>query len=91
MSKKATVPANTLIDHESRMSLEEYADLLETMATKLREKSTFTVALNEQEVEVKPTDPATVEIKYEQKGSKHSFELELEWIEGQTPGKMVIR
>lgn len=79
-----------MIDYEERQSLEQATALLETIVAKLKEQGKFTFKQGETEIEIQPSGQIQTEIKYEVKGDKHSFEIELEWIPGQADQKMEI-
>lgn len=77
MSKEKVV----LVDYEEKMSLTKAAEFLESIAKKLREDGTFTLTHSGKDHEVAPASMVELEIKLEQKGDEHKFELELEWRE----------
>lgn len=81
-----------LLDREERQTLLEFAETLETIARKLKEKGAFTLTEGKREIVVEPADTLKVEYSYEKKGDKHSFEIEFDWRTGdQTPNKMSIK
>ncbi|AXI00160.1 amphi-Trp domain-containing protein [Sporosarcina sp. PTS2304] len=71
-----------LVDHEEKMSLINAAEFLETLAKKLREEGSFTLTHDGQTHHVTPTSRVELEIKLEKQNDKHTFEVELEWREG---------
>lgn len=82
---------NVLLKHKERQSYTEFADVLETIAQKIRTEKKFTMVQDGKPVEVNVADVLKVEFEYETKGDKHSFEIEFDWYEGQTgPSKMEI-
>ncbi|WP_019241405.1 MULTISPECIES: amphi-Trp domain-containing protein [Bacillus] len=72
---------NIIIDHKEKQSVEELANMLEMIAQKLKQQAKFTFVRNEKEIEVCPKGTVKTEIKYTNKGSKHSFEIEFDWDE----------
>ncbi|KXH80620.1 amphi-Trp domain-containing protein [Sporosarcina sp. HYO08] len=71
-----------LIDFEEKMTLANAATYFETIAKKLKEEGSFTLTVNGQPVEVKPSSNVELEIKLEKRRDQHKFEMELEWREG---------
>ncbi|MFC5711272.1 amphi-Trp domain-containing protein [Thalassorhabdus alkalitolerans] len=71
-----------LFKHKEKQSLEEAARFFENVAAKLRENGECSFIQDDEEVSLRPAKNVTYEIEYTQKGKKHSFEFELEWIEG---------
>ena len=71
-----------LVDHEEKMSLANAAEFLETLAKKLREDGTFTLTQGGQNHGVTPASTVELEIKLEKEHDKYSFEVELEWRDG---------
>lgn len=81
-----------LLDHEEKQSLATFATTLETIAKKLREEGQFHFFQGTESIEINPSEQIEAEYKYEKKGDKHSFEIELEWYEGEhSPKKMAIK
>jgi amphi-Trp domain-containing protein len=68
-----------LIDYEEHQRLNEFADMLESIAKKLKEDKQFTFLHNEEEIIIAPSEQVEAEYKYTIKGAKHSFEIELDW------------
>ena len=85
MNEQNRPTKQVLIDYEERQSLEQATALLETIVAKLKEQGKFTFKQGETEIEIQPSGQIQTEIKYEVKGDKHSFEIELEWI----PDKLI--
>ncbi|MDV6378291.1 amphi-Trp domain-containing protein [Sporosarcina sp. GW1-11] len=79
-----------LVDHEEKMSLANAAEFLESLAKKLREEGTFTLTQGDQTHEVTPASSVELEIKLEKQGDKHTFEVELEWREGENDSSISI-
>ncbi len=76
--------SQVLLDYEEKMSLENAADFLETIANKLQEEGSFTLTHGEQSHTIQPSEQVVLEVKYEKKRSgKMQLELELEWREGE--------
>ena len=71
-----------LVDFEEKMSLANAATYFETIAKKLKEEGSFTLNLNGETIDIKPSSTVELEIKVEVKNDKKKFELELEWVEG---------
>ncbi|MGX7196946.1 amphi-Trp domain-containing protein [Enterococcus olivae] len=76
-----------LIDHEEKQTLVTFATTLETIAKKLKDEGHFNFVQGTETIAVTPTEQIVAEYKYEKKGEKHSFEIELEWYEGQKAHK----
>lgn len=80
-----------LIKHEERMSRMQVAELLESIASKLKEEGTLTINVGEQSQTIEPSEEVTFEIELEEKNGKYELELELEWKEGDTgSGQLTI-
>jgi len=73
-----------LVDYEERMSREQAATLLESIASKLREEGSFTLNLGNKSQFVQPAEMVNLEIELEEKGGEYELEFELEWREGDT-------
>lgn len=81
-----------LIDHEEKQTLVAFATTLETIAKKLKEDGHFEFVQGTESIPINPPEQIVAEYKYEKKGAKHSFEIELEWQEGQKgPQSMSIQ
>ncbi|WP_096202482.1 amphi-Trp domain-containing protein [Bacillus sp. FJAT-45350] len=93
MNEQNPLVTNTLIKYKEKQSIEELANFLETIAKKLKENKEFTLVQNGEEVTVQPSAMVKTEIEYTQKGDKHSFEFEFDWVEGEArnDGKMEIK
>lgn len=81
-SNQAKPEKEILIDRKEHQSLQEFANMLETIARKLKEQGTFTLVEGEKEVVVTPSQQLKVEYSYEKRGDKHSFEIEFDWKTG---------
>lgn len=79
-----------LINFEEKMPLTNAAAYFETIAQKLKEEGSFTLNLNGQTVEIKPSSTVELEIKVEKENDKYKFEMELEWAEGQEKKNLSI-
>jgi len=73
--------SNILLKHEERMSLEEAASLLESMAKKLRENGSVNINLGDQSETVTPANNVKLEVELEESNGKYELEFELEWNE----------
>lgn len=73
---------NVLLKHEEKMSREQVASILESVASKLREKGSFTISLGEKTQVIEPAETVTFEIELEEKNGEYELEFELEWKEG---------
>lgn len=82
MSNEQKIPKVVLIDHEEKMSLTAAADFLESIAKKLREEGKFTLTHGVETHEVAPSSTVELEIKLEKEWDKNSFEIEIEWKDG---------
>lgn len=80
---------NTLLKHEEKMSREQVASLLQSIASKLREKGSFTINLGDQSQVIEPSEMVTFEIELEEKNGKYELELELEWKEGEAESQQL--
>lgn len=73
-----------LVDYEEKMSLEQAAEFIETIATKLKNEKSFSLTHAGQTYEISPSSRVELEVKYEKKSSgKYQLELEIEWREGE--------
>lgn len=73
-----------LVDYEEKMSLEQAAAFIETIATKLKNEQSFSLTHAGQTHEISPSSRVELEVKYEiKKSGKHQLELEIEWREGE--------
>lgn len=81
---------NVLVKHEERVSREQIAALLETIATKLKEDGTITLKLGEQSQTVQLPESVVLEVDLEEKNGKYSLEFELEWRKGESSGTLTI-
>lgn len=81
---------NVLVKHEERVSREQIAALLETIAKKLKEDGTITLKLGEQSQTVQLPESVVLEVDLEEKNGKYSLEFELEWREGESSGTLTI-
>ncbi|WP_216829534.1 amphi-Trp domain-containing protein [Alkalihalobacterium elongatum] len=92
MNEAGKIPTQIIFKHKEQQGINEFAEVLETIAKKLREEGQFVFMQGEEEVQVKPSQRLKVEYEYSTKGDKHSFEIEFDWIEGETgPNKMGIK
>lgn len=87
---KNSLPKIVHVDHEQKMSLDEAITFLDSIVTKLKEDRKFTLHHHGKTHVVKPSNRVELEIKLEQRGKKHEFELELEWIEGAEGSDLTI-
>lgn len=79
-----------LLKLKEKKSIEEVANLLTDLADKLKTDQKIVFAKNEGEVEVKPNAEVTLELEYTKKGTKHQFEIEIEWVEGEQSSKITM-
>ena len=70
------------LERKSNLSLTEFATQLEVLASKLKDEGAVTFKEGDQETFVSPSRNVTAEFKYVTKGTKHEFEIELKWREG---------
>jgi len=88
MSNSST---NKLIKHEERMSREQAAAILESVARKLKEKGSFTINVGNQTQMIEPAETVKLEIELEEKNGEYELEFELEWREGDSgQGQLTI-
>ncbi|MFC5559772.1 amphi-Trp domain-containing protein [Ureibacillus thermophilus] len=90
MQQEKPVP-QVFIKHKEVQSIQEFAMMLEKMAQKLKQEGKFTFVQGTEQVEVAPNEQVKVDYKYEVKGEKHQFEIEIEWSPTlAAPSKMSI-
>lgn len=77
---------NILVDYEEKLSREQVATLLETIAAKIKEDGSFTLKLGQEEQQVQLPETVTLEVELEEKNGEYSLEFELEWREGEESG-----
>lgn len=82
MSVLTNKKEKVLVDFEEKMSLSTATTYFETIAQKLKEEGAFTLHLNGEPIEIKPSSQVELEIKVEVENNKKKFEIELEWVEG---------
>jgi len=76
-----------LVDYEEKMSLEQAAAFIETIATKLKTEKSFTLTHAGKTHEISPSSRVELEVKYERKrDGKYQLELEIEWRDGEESG-----
>lgn len=56
--------------------------MLEKITQRLKMDGHFTLTDGSVEHVISPSDQLKVELSYEKKGDKHSFEIEFDWYEG---------
>ncbi|GGK31510.1 hypothetical protein GCM10010965_25400 [Caldalkalibacillus thermarum] len=91
MTQPTRPRTEVLAKSEEHQSLHQLADLLETIAAKLKSSGTFTLVQNGEEIPVQLPDSVKTELEYTKKGTKHKFEIEVEWDAAKTGGKVEIR
>ncbi|WP_033829400.1 amphi-Trp domain-containing protein [Bacillus andreraoultii] len=79
MEKDEKPVTQVLVKHKETQSLLEFAAMLESIAKKLKEDQKFIITQGKEVVEIKPSNQLEVEIEYEIKRDKHSFEIEIDW------------
>lgn len=81
------MPEQVLFESERRLSREEIADYLRTVADNLESGEPITLSAGEQGVTLEPPASPTFEVKAEREdGDEMSVEFELEWREGAEEG-----
>jgi amphi-Trp domain-containing protein len=80
-----------LFKSESQKSIQEIVDFLMLVADKLSQEGAFHVTQGEQEFEIRPEGRTKLELKYETKGEKQKFEIEIEWNPAQSNEKVMIK
>jgi len=73
-----------LMKHEERMSREQAASILESVARKLKEKGSFTINIGDQSQTIEPAETVKLEIELEEKNGEYELEFEIEWKVGDT-------
>lgn len=87
-AEKSKKPAAVkVIKHKELQPVAAFANMLETIAKKIKEEQQFTFVQGEKSTVIKLSDQVKVEIEYETKGDKHSFEIEFEWYTGEAQPK----
>jgi len=77
--------------HEERMSRQQAAAILESVARKLKEKGSFTINIGDQSQTIEPAESVKLEIELEEKNGEYELEFELEWKAGDsTQGQISI-
>jgi len=76
---------------ESQKSTQEIADFLRLVADKLAQEGAFYITQGEQEFEIRPEGKTKLELKYETKGEKQKFEIEIEWNPAQSNENVIIK
>ncbi|QGG49047.1 amphi-Trp domain-containing protein [Heliorestis convoluta] len=76
---------------ESQLSVQEIADFLRLIADKLSQEGSFQVEQGGQEFLIRPAGRTQLELKYETKGEKEKFEIEIEWRPGASQENIVIK
>lgn len=79
MTTKKSTRANIMIDYKQRMSKQEVASFLRTIADKLEQEGKFTLTQGEQTHDVEPSASPLLEVEYQERNGKHKFEIELQW------------
>lgn len=82
MEQQMKPTTEVIIDFKQKQDLQEFANVLETIAQKLKQEGKFTFMQGTEEVVVEPSSMLKAEYKYTKKRDKHSFEIEFEWYEG---------
>ncbi|MBV7390882.1 amphi-Trp domain-containing protein [Enterococcus sp. ALS3] len=80
-----------LVVRGEKQSLVEFSDFFLMIATRLKENGQFSIVEGEKTTIIAPDEPLEVELKYEKKYDKHQFEIEFEWLEGQSNEKLTIK
>ena len=75
----------THLDRKEYQSLLEFANDLETIALKLKEEAMVTLKEGDHDTIIKPSERVKAEYKYQTRGSRHKFEIELKWDEEEKP------
>lgn len=88
--KKQKPVTNIMIDYKQRMTKQELATLLHTIADKLEQDGKFTLTQGDQTHEIEPSASPLVEVEYREKSGKYKFELELEWRPNDTKRSLTI-
>ncbi|MCD8511952.1 MAG: amphi-Trp domain-containing protein [Bacillus sp. (in: Bacteria)] len=81
--KEAKPVTNVVLKHKEKQTLEEFAVVLESIAKKLKEKGEFTFTQGGEAISIAPGRIIKAEYEYTTKGNKHSFEIEIDWYEGE--------
>lgn len=76
-----------LIKHKERQNVQDFANMLETIAQKLKTEGKFTFVHGNEQIEVTPATEVEVEYEYIVKGNEHEFEIEFEWKPGEAVGQ----
>ncbi len=79
-----------MIDYKQRMSKQEVATFLRTIADKLDEDGKFTLTQGDKTHEVEPAASPLLEVEYRERNGKYKFEIELEWRPNDTKRSLTI-
>lgn len=71
-----------IVDVKQVQSKEEFASMLEKIAQRLKMDGHFILIDDHVEHIITPSNQLKVELSYEKKVDKHSFEIEFDWYEG---------
>lgn len=74
----------TIFYRKDHQTLAEFADMLELIASKLREEKEFVLQEEDKETTISPNDDVETKLSYKTKDSKHKFKIEFEWREDQS-------
>ncbi|OEF96647.1 hypothetical protein BHF68_07715 [Desulfuribacillus alkaliarsenatis] len=76
---------------EERRTVNEIADFLRVVADKLDTQGSFQIEQAGEQFDIRPEGNTKLELKYESKGERHKFEIEIEWKPGQEDKSFTIR
>lgn len=66
-------------ESEERRSVKEIANFLKLIAEKLETQGSFQIEQASEHFDIRPSGNTKLELKYESKGDRHKFEIEIEW------------
>lgn len=86
------MPEEVIFSSKEYRDIGEVADFLIQIGEKLKSQGSFNLSKGSEQVEVKPTGPAKLDLKYEiEDNEKHEFEVEIKWKPNQaSAGKVNI-
>jgi len=91
MGEKKGISTNVKVQYGGKQDLLEVAELLEKLATSLKEKGNIGFLCGDHHVEITPNQVIKVEYEYEVEEDEHSFEIELKWKGEELDSKKIIK
>ena len=73
---------------EEAKSVKEIGEFLQMIGEKLVNEGSFSLQHNDNNYTIAPDGATKLELKYQTKGDKHEFEIEVEWKPGSSQVKI---